>query len=572
MAIGSGTFSGNTFDKVIPGVYNQVIYFYEGTQPTTAGTVGAVLPMDWGSQDEPAVITRSDFTGNAEALTGYSYDAPENTALREIFRHADAVVLSRLGKGGNKAYNGDVGTAKYFGGAGNKIAVTCYENINHKDYFDVETFFNNHSVDLQTVEGALEKVAVLSKVEEKPGETVESCDVEFTLEDNVITAKYSNIPDGYKISCTLKLGSVITAYVPGRVDKEETTDTIKITYGPKAAYKAPYTLECKITTDGTSKNTKTIKSCVYNMTVEEGEEIAGADGSKLADNEFVTFNDGIIPVSAGYVFTGGESKETVTGADYQTALDNLEGYPFNILVAGTTDDTVKALVAEYTRRNREDNGNYFQSVLYRVNTPDSEGIVNVYNDTIGSAKESDLVYFHAGLLASCPLDEERTFSVYDGELTVNDNLTQSRIVDLDSQGYALYHRTGRNETSTYLDVNSLLTYTDEKSREARNNQPIRVADSILNRLNEALRRQTIGKIKNNPAGRSTIWKVVNDILQREYADEGYIDDYDGTEDVTVSPIAGQPHAILVEVRIRVSGMTRFIYLRNTVIVEEELNG
>jgi len=152
MALGGGTWT--TQNKRIPGTY---INFTSLARASAAlsdrGVAAAPFLLSWGAENTVFEVTAEDFRKNSKKQFGYDYDAPELTALREIFCHAVRVYCYRLGSG-VKASSNKYGTAKYAGARGNAITVKVSANVDRTGYFDVETYLDGIRVDSQTVNDA----------------------------------------------------------------------------------------------------------------------------------------------------------------------------------------------------------------------------------------------------------------------------------------------------------------------------------------------------------------------------------------------------------------------------------
>lgn len=114
----------------------------------------------------------------------------------------------------------------------------------------------------------IERVANITQGQTTTGETVESCTVAYTTEANKITAKFSNVPEGYTIKGLLRLGSGICGLIPGRIEMTTTKDTIVVTLGPDAPVNGEYSLECSLTKE---KETKKLGSVKFTAEVETTE-------------------------------------------------------------------------------------------------------------------------------------------------------------------------------------------------------------------------------------------------------------------------------------------------------------
>ncbi len=236
-----------------------------------------------------------------------------------------------------------------------------------------------------------------------------------------------------------------------------------------------------------------------------------SSATKLINNDFVQFKTGAtLAVSAGVPLTGGTNASSITGDDHQTFLDKIEAFSFHTLGCLTTTEAVKALYTAFTKRLREDIGAKFQTVLYKVNSADYEGIISVENKvTDAGVNESSLVYWVTGAEAGCPVNKSNTNKKYDGEFTVDVNYKQMQLQDALKAGKFIFHRVG-DEVRVLEDINTFVSFTQEKNDDFKYNQTIRVLDQIANDIAVLFNTRYLGKIQNNPSGRIGFW---NDIVK-----------------------------------------------------------
>lgn len=296
-------------------------------------------------------------------------------------------------------------------------------------------------------------------------------------------------------------------------------------------------------------------------------ETEGADCSELVDNDYVIFNkDGVIPENVSYVFSGGESQTSITGGDYSNALNILSGYTFNTLVCDSTDETVKAVFVAQTQRSREGQGHYYQTVMFRDQV-DYEGVISVYNntlssndETVGKINEASAVYWYAGASAAVPLSQDLTNVEYTGELVIDGNINNDRLSQLEREGYVAFTKVSPTQINVNTDVNTLVTYNENKTRDYRNNQVVRILDYIHNEESTRLNQTALGKVHNNEVGRSYIFGVCKEVLEG-LAQEGVIDNFNASEAITVDPIPGYSDRVLITQRINTSLTIRQIYIK-----------
>jgi hypothetical protein len=282
----------------------------------------------------------------------------------------------------------------------------------------------------------------------------------------------------------------------------------------------------------------------------------------LTDNGFVTFSgSGALAAAAGITLTGG-SNGTVTGDSYSDFLDAIEAYNFNILVYDGTDNLIKDLFVQFTKRMRDDHGVKFQTVLYKYNTADYEGIISVENKVLDAGiNEAALVYWVAGQEAGCPVNRSVSNKTYDGEFTVDTAYKQSALEAALKAGKFMFHKVG-DKVNVLDDINTFVSYTVDKNEDFNNNQVIRVLDQIGNDIAVLFNTKYLGKVQNNNAGRIAFWNdlvTYHNEMQRIQAIEKF-----KAEDIAVEKGADKKSVVVTETIMPVSVLTK-LYM--TIIIE-----
>lgn len=255
-----------------------------------------------------------------------------------------------------------------------------------------------------------------------------------------------------------------------------------------------------------------------------------ATAAELKDDEFFTWKkDATLEETAGTSLTGGTNGE-ITGDSYQTYLDKAESYSFNVMGIVTGDEKMKDLCGNYVKRMRDEIGVKFQLVMH--NAPaDFEGVINVKNATTDADwPEESAVYWATGASAGCAVNASNTNKKYDGEFTIACDYTQAQLVKAIRSGEFTFHRVG-SEIRVLQDINSYVTFIDEKNELFADNQTIRVIDQIANDMAVTFNTRYLGTVANDAAGRISLW---NDVCKLHQALEaiGAIEDFD-PETVTV---------------------------------------
>lgn len=232
-----------------------------------------------------------------------------------------------------------------------------------------------------------------------------------------------------------------------------------------------------------------------------------ATARDLVDNAYVTYKKGAtLTATAGAPLVGG-TNGTVTPIEHQKALDEFEAYGFNALVCDSVDSGIKALYEAYTKRLRDEVGAKFQLVVYGLDGADHEGVIAVQNKAVEG--DSKLVYWSAGASAGCAINASNTNKVYNGEYTVDFEgaKTQSQLVALLKAGKFVFHKVG-DETRVLEDINSFVSFVNEKNEDFSMNQVIRVLDQDAIDMAHLFNTRYLGKVPNDQSGRVSLWSDV----------------------------------------------------------------
>lgn len=380
----------------------------------------------------------------------------------------------------------------------------------------------------------------------------------FAFDKNTATVTFSDIPEGYVHSVSVKKQGETVKFAPGKLEDKVSGLTHTVTYNTGADTDGQMTIEAVLTKDKPT----VINSCTYTCQLDEGVQV-GANGSKLYDNDFVIFEDGVIEMNAGYAFTGGNSGSVVTAADHSAFLAKLEGYSFNDLYYDGDVDEIKELYVQYTKRLRDTRGIYFQTILFNYPDADYEGIVSIYNNVENATETQTLTPWTAGYMSAIALNNEATNKEYDGELDVFTDITQARLETLLDSGNFVFHNISLDEVRTLEDVNTFRSFTDDKNEDISQNKVIRIVDRIHNALASLMNRLDVGTVSNTTVGHNTLWVRVDAILA-ELVNMGAIEAYDPS-DIEVLAIEGQRDAIQINLNIRVAGTIRRIYITTYVL-------
>lgn len=277
----------------------------------------------------------------------------------------------------------------------------------------------------------------------------------------------------------------------------------------------------------------------------------------LEDNAFVEWKKGAtLAVNAGLPLAGG-TNGNVTATNHQKYLAKAESYSFNTMGVVTTDDSIKSLYANFTKRMRDEVGAKFQLVLHKKSF-DYEGVINVKNTVKGEG--ADLIYWVTGLEAGCDVNKSCLNRKYDGEYEVNAEFTQPELEKAIKAGEFALHKVG-SDIRVLSDINSLVTVTEAKGEDFKDNQTIRVIDQIANDLAVLFNTKYLGNVPNDAEGRISLWA---DIVNHHEQLQGIraIENFTG-EDVKVGQGSSKKSVVVADKVTVVNAMAK-LYMTVTI--------
>lgn len=298
---------------------------------------------------------------------------------------------------------------------------------------------------------------------------------------------------------------------------------------------------------------------LYNGDVMDEQVVTSSD--ELTANKWVTWKDFEIAATAGAALTGGTNATTVPGSAYQDALNAFESQTFDVLACTADDAQTIALFTAYTKRLNDELGIKFQCVCRKLETgSDSEYIIEVQNTCNDDSRAHALVYWTAGACSACALNTDLTGAIYDGEHDINVDYTQAQLENFIKAGKFAFHRTG-DVVRVLKDINTLVTYTDNRQAPYSRNKTVRVVNYIATQDAALFNEHYIGVYINNDVARS---KLRNDLvdIRTALATIGAIVDYTGAE-MTVSQGVDDVSVVMTDT-ITIAATMEKLYITETI--------
>ncbi len=236
----------------------------------------------------------------------------------------------------------------------------------------------------------------------------------------------------------------------------------------------------------------------------------------LADNAFVVFDKtATLAETAGTPLSGGANAAEITGESHQAFLDKIESYSYNALCCPVADTTTVALYENFNARVRDSLGAKSQLIAWQSDA-DYEGVIGAWNTVthpdIPGVDAHMIVYWLTGAHAGTAVNRSMTNVLYDGELTVNVDHTQTELEAAINAGKFMFHN-ANGEVRVLADINTLVTLTKEKGEVFQSNQTIRVCDQIANDVAVLFNTSYIGVVANDDSGRASLWNDIIKIFQ-----------------------------------------------------------
>ena len=137
---------------------------------------------------------------------------------------------------------------------------------------------------------------------------------------------------------------------------------------------------------------------------------------------------------------------------------------------------------------------------------------------------ADIVPWVTGVVAGTAINASATNMIYDGEYEVDTDYTQAELEAAIKAGEFVLHSVN-DKVRVLVDINSLVSTTDELGEVFKDNQTVRVIDYFGTSIANIFATKYIGKVGNNDAGRTSLWADIVKIHQ-DAADMNAIEGFD----------------------------------------------
>ena len=228
---------------------------------------------------------------------------------------------------------------------------------------------------------------------------------------------------------------------------------------------------------------------------------------------------------------GGTTGET-SNEKVSAFLDKSENIKWNTMCFPVTDKSLHAACIAKIKYLRANVGKWIQAVIPECDS-DHEGIINVTNSvTLNDGKTLSIAQacaWVAGATAAATKTESNTYKEYEGAVEVVGVKTNEESVLAIQNGEFFFAISEEGKVVVEYDINSLHTFTTEKTSDYAKNRVMRVYDSFAEDLALTF---PPNKYDNDPQG----WLVMEGLgraLLQNYFDDGAIQNVDLDNDFYV---------------------------------------
>ena len=272
-----------------------------------------------------------------------------------------------------------------------------------------------------------------------------------------------------------------------------------------------------------------------NAMVEEYEGVKTiGDLIAASSKKYVVFSaadttENLVAFASVQLATGTDGE--ASNSDVSGFLDASENVKWNTMAFPLDDTSLHAAAIAKIKYLRESVGKMVQCVIADCGA-NSEGIINVTNSVQledGALTEEQACAWVAGVTAAAGKTVSNTYVVYVGATAVIGVKTNEEANAAINAGEFFFSPTDSGEVVVEYDINSLHTFTEDKTQDYCKNRVIRVYDSFADDLKLTF---PPNKYANSEEG----WLIMEGIgrsLLLRYADEGAISDVDADNDFCV---------------------------------------
>lgn len=220
---------------------------------------------------------------------------------------------------------------------------------------------------------------------------------------------------------------------------------------------------------------------------------------------------------------------------------------------------IKNTIVAWLKSMNEEEGVGVNGVLANCKA-DSEYVINVANAVVledGELTIAETTAWVAGATAGASISTSNTNMKYVGAIDVKPRMTKTEMETAINDGKFIFKVDSSQNVTAVYDINSLTSFTPEKSKKFRKNRIVRAIFNIKNDIRIIFESNYLGKYDNNADGRSLLRAALIEYfneLQRLRAIQNFTAD-----DVTVSAGA-ETDIVMIDVAVQPVDSIEKIYI------------
>lgn len=228
----------------------------------------------------------------------------------------------------------------------------------------------------------------------------------------------------------------------------------------------------------------------------------------LEDNDWVDWNvtqQTVFTATAATSLAGGENGTVTESTAYTDYWAKMKTETWNTMGLLSEDATVKTAFCEYIKDLRENEGVKVQGCVYDKATYDYEGIISSdqgYKTEVEEISEVNFVAWVTGATAGAEINESNTHKTVQDAVEIIGELTNTEIIDALQNGKFVISKLRSGTIVVEKDINTLHTFTTDRSYDFSKNRVIRVLDEMGNIVMNIWDENYCGKLDNDADGRN----------------------------------------------------------------------
>lgn len=288
----------------------------------------------------------------------------------------------------------------------------------------------------------------------------------------------------------------------------------------------------------------------------------------LVSNDFVDFSgEGSLAVTESTLLTGGTTGAEVSSATYLPLYFNLlKAKRFNTLAILTTTATDITSAMAFAREMIEVEGKYIQVVVANATNADYEAVINVVNGIVTNEgvniPANIFTAWVAGATAGADLTESLTGRIISNAESIINPLNNTAIETGLKNGKFILSLNQNGTIKVEKDINSLHTFTEDKSYLFSKNRIIREIYGIAVGIQDIWELTYIGKVSNNDAGRMLFKSSIINYLT-SLQNDGAIEDFD--KDFVIVEKGNDVDSVIASIAIKPVDSMEFLYMTINVL-------